>query len=215
MQQQRAVGQLDGAEQMAGNNVTVCTATIPPRTEMLQRAIESVNNQTLKPRKHIIEVDQNKIGHAAMLDQMIARVKTKYVMFLDDDDEFLPDHVELLYNKIIETDADLVYPHFRYSMNNDAGHLERFFNVEWDNKKPHQVPITWICKTSLFKELGGFSLDFDPESYKIDESGNRIGHDFLFILRLVQNGKRIVHLPKVTWIYHNDRQSTLGMPSRW
>jgi hypothetical protein len=77
------------------------------------------------------------------------------------------------------------------------------------------VPLTWICRTDVFLEAGGFSKDFDPNSYNLDEQGNRIGYDFLFILRLVQMKKKIVHLPKVTWIYHDDRLSTLGMPNRW
>jgi glycosyltransferase involved in cell wall biosynthesis len=202
---------------MVGNkaDVTVCTATIPSRTEMLQRAIESVGNQTLEPMFHIIKLDKNKIGGAAVIDSIVSEATTKYVMILDDDDEFLENHIELLYEKIEEEQADLVYPHFRYATRGDAGHLEAFFGVPWSNSNPHQVPLTWICRTDVFLEVGGFSKDFDPLSYNIDEHGNRIGYDFLFILRLVQMNKRIVHLPKVTWIYHDDRSSTLGMPNRW
>jgi glycosyltransferase involved in cell wall biosynthesis len=202
---------------MVGNraDVTVCTATIPSRAEMLERAIASVQNQTQQPIAHIVKLDENKIGGAAMIDLIASEAKTKYVMILDDDDEFLPEHIELLYAKIEEEQADLVYPHFRYATRGDGGHLEQFFNVPWDNRYPHQVPLTWICRTDVFLEMGGFSKDFDPNSYNLDEQGNRIGYDFLFILRLVQNNKRIVHLPKVTWIYHDDRISTLGMPLRW
>jgi len=202
---------------MVGNkaDVTVCTATIPRRKEMLQRAIESVKNQTLKPEAHIVKLDENKIGGAAMIDSIVAEARTKYVMILDDDDEFLPDHIESLYKKIEQEQADLVYPHFKYATRGDGGHLEKFFSVPWDNRYPHQVPLTWICRTDVFLEMGGFSKDFDPNSYNIDGEGNRIGYDYLFILRLVQNDKRIVHLPKVTWIYHDDRISTLGMPIKW
>jgi glycosyltransferase involved in cell wall biosynthesis len=196
-------------------DVTVCTATIPSRSEMLKRAITSVQNQTQQPLNHIVKLDQNKIGGAAMIDLIVNEVKTKYLMILDDDDEFLPEHIESLYSKIEEEQADLVYPHFKYATRGDGGHLEQFFNVPWDNRNPHQVPLTWICRTDVFLEAGGFSKDFDPNSYNLDEQGNRIGYDFLFILRLVQMKKKIVHLPKVTWIYHDDRLSTLGMPNRW
>jgi glycosyltransferase involved in cell wall biosynthesis len=202
---------------MVGNkaDVTVCTATIPSRAEMLERAIDSVKNQTLQPKDHIIKLDDQKQGQAAVLDSIVEEAQTKYVMMLDDDDEFLPIHIQSLYAKIEEEEADLVYPHFRYATRGDAGHLEQFFNEPWDNRYPHQVPLTWICRTDVFLDIGGFSKDYDPNSYNLDEQGNRIGHDYLFILRLVQNKKRIVHLPRVTWVYHDDRISTLGMPSRW
>jgi glycosyltransferase involved in cell wall biosynthesis len=202
---------------MAGSkvDVTVCTATIPRRTEMLQRAIASVGNQTVEPMFHIVKLDKNKEGGAAVIDSIVAEAKTKYVMILDDDDEFLENHIELLYKKIEDEQADLVYPHFKYASLGDGGHLEQFLGVPWDNRYPHQVPLTWICKTETFLEVGGFSKDFEPNSYHIDEQGNRIGYDFLFIKRMAAANKKIVHLPKVTWIYHDDRVSTLGMPIKW
>ncbi len=202
---------------MAGSSadVTVCTATISTRKDLVKRAIESVSKQTLKPLDHIVKLDHDKIGGAAMIDLIVSEAKTKYVMILDDDDEFLENHIELLYRKIEEEKADLVYPHFKYATRGDGGHLERFFSVPWDNKNPHQVPLTWICRRDTFLEMGGFSKDFDPNSFNIDDQGNRIGYDFLFIKRMAQANKKIIHLPVVTWIYHDDRISTLGMPIRW
>lgn len=196
-------------------DVTVCTATIPRRKDLLLRAIESVENQTLKPKAHIFKTDINKIGGAAMLDEIISEVETTYIAILDDDDEFLENHIEVLYNKIIEEEADLVYPHFKYAVRGDGGHLERFRGESWDNNNPHQVPITWICRKDSFLEVGGFSKDFDANSMNLDDQGNRIGYDFLFIKRLAAVNKKIIHTPEITWIYHEDRISTLGMPLRW
>jgi len=196
-------------------DVTVCTATIPTRTEMLERAVASVQNQTLKPKNHIVKLDTEKVGGAAVIDAIVEQADTKYIMPLDDDDEFLPEHVELLYNEIVKHDADLVYPHFKYASIGTGGHLEKFFNKPWDNNHPHQVPLTWICRKDAFLECGGFSTDYDPNSYNVDNEGNRIGYDFLFIKRMAAANKKIIHLPKVTWIYHDDRISTQGMPLRW
>ena len=213
----RVSGQSGGVGLMDGNkaDVTVCTATIPSRAEMLKRAIASVENQTLKPKAHIVKLDESKIGQAGVLDLIVSEVQTKYVMFLDDDDEFLPNHIEALYKKIDAEQADLVYPHFKYATRGDAGHLEKFLNKPWDNRYPHQVPITWICRKDVFLEMGGFSKDYDPNSYILDNEGNRIGNDFLFIKRMAKANKKIVHIPIVTWIYHDDRISTQGMPVRW
>lgn len=210
-------GLLDEGERMVGNkaDVTICTATIPHRKDLLLRAIESVENQTLQPQTHIIKTDVNKIGGAAMIDEIVKEAETTYIAILDDDDELLENHIEILYKKILEEKADLVYPHFKYATRGDGGHLERFRGQAWDNKNPHQVPLTWICRKDSFLECGGFSKDFDPDSMNLDEQGNRIGYDFLFIKRLAAANKKIVHTPEVTWIYHDDRVSTLGMPLKW
>ncbi len=91
-------------------DVTICTATIPTRQELLKRAIASVENQTLQPQKHLIKLDDKREGHTAMLDAMIAEATTKYIAILDDDDELLPRHIEAIYGAIEQTGADLVYP---------------------------------------------------------------------------------------------------------
>jgi len=196
-------------------DVTICTATIPVRSELLQRCIRSVENQTLQPKKHLIQVDEKREGHAAMLDAMIAQAKTKYVAILDDDDELLPKHIEAIYKCIEETDADLVYPWFKYSNLPDGGHLEMFAYQPWSNGNVHQIPITWIAKREALLEVGGFTKDFNPDSYEVDNQGNRIGHDFVMIQKLVAADKKIVHHPELTWIYHVGHPSTLGMPIRW
>lgn len=196
-------------------DVTICTATISTRTELLKRAIASVENQTLQPKKHLIKLDEKREGHPAILDAMIGQARTKYVAILDDDDELLPKHIEVIYNCIEETDADLVYPWFKYSNLPDGGHLEMFAYQPWSNGNVHQVPITWIAKREAILEVGGFSKDFDVDSYKTDNQGNRIGHDFVMIQKLVAADKKIVHHPELTWIYHVGHPSTLGMPVKW
>jgi hypothetical protein len=97
----------------------------------------------------------------------------------------------------------------------DGGHLEMFAYQPWSNGNVHQVPITWIAKREAILEVGGFSKDFDVDSYKTDNQGNRIGHDFVMIQKLVAADKKIVHHPELTWIYHVGHPSTLGMPVKW
>jgi hypothetical protein len=196
-------------------DVTIITATIPTRANLLNRAVESVKAQTLQPAHHLIMEDTKKIGGAGVLDKLLKKVTTKYVAVLDDDDELLPRHIEAIYKCITESDADLVYPWFRYQTSGNAGHLEHYFGVEWSNNHVHQVPITWIAKTLAIKRAGGFSEGYETESMNIDGSGNRIGYDFTLIQNLVAHNRIIKHHPEITWIYHDDRESTLGMPSRW
>lgn len=195
-------------------DITVITATIGSRDLLLQRAINSVKAQTLQPKHHLIKMDTHRQGGAAVIDQLLDEVTTKYVAVLDDDDEFFPNHLELCYNKIMETDADLVYPGFEYFSQRNMGHLEKHFGEPWSNDNIHQTTITTLAKTDVIREVGGYSKDWDPESFNVDGTGNRIGYDFLMVQRLAAAGKHIVHLAERTWCYHDDRASTLGMASR-
>ena len=75
--------------------------------------------------------------------------------------------------------------------NNMISHIEKIFKGEYDIAYENKNPVI------------------------LDSGGNRIGEDFLLIQRLAAHNRLIKHHPEITWIYHDDRQSTLGMPSRW
>ena len=195
--------------------ITVCTAHIPPRRELLNRAVNSVMRQTLLPENHLISVDYARRGGPGTLDAAVYGAQTKWIAILDDDDEFLPDHLATLYSVALETDADLVFSHFRYTSTGDGGHLERFRGVPFDNANPRQTTNVFLVKTDLAIEVGGFSGGFDTMGFERDNAGNRIGYDFHFVKKLAAIDAKIVHTPEVTWIYHVEHGSTLGMPNRW
>ena len=94
------------------NDITVCIPTIPPRAGFLTRALTSVLDQTLGATQIIVTSDVHREGPAALRNRMLQQVRTKYVAFLDDDDEMLPKHLELLRGCAELTGADLVYPWF-------------------------------------------------------------------------------------------------------
>lgn len=198
---------------LSSADVTVITATIPPRVGMLEKSLNSVANQTVKPMAHLVEVDLHHTGAAATRDRLLSRVDTEWVAILDDDDELLPEHLETLLNAA--EGNDLVYSHFRYSNLPDAGHLERYFNKPWSNEKPHQIAVTWLARTQSLLDIGGFSEGFDPLARNVDETGNRLGEDYWIVLKLVKANARIVHVPKVTWIYHVGHPRTQGRPDAW
>jgi hypothetical protein len=195
--------------------ITVCTPSIPTRGELLARAVRSVQNQTLKPQAHIVSIDHNRIGAPAMLDATIKAADTEWVAILADDDEFMPNHLETLWNLVTSEGADIGFTHFVYSNLGNAGHLERFRGVPFDNANPRQMTGVFLARRDLVLEVGGHSTGFDPNSYEVDESGNRIGEDFLIVRRLAAAGARFAVSPVVTWIYHVGHGNTLGMPNSW
>jgi hypothetical protein len=195
--------------------VTVCTPTIPPREHELARAIRSVAEQTVKPEAHLIMVDVHREGAPAMLDKTIRQAETEWVAILADDDELLPHHLEILWSLVTAEGADIGFTHFRFSGVDNAGHLEPFRGVPFDNDNPRQMTGVFMAKKKVLLDVGGHSRGFDPLSFEKDESGHRIGEDFALVKRLAKAGARFAVSPEVTWVYHTGHRNTLGMPDAW
>jgi len=195
-------------------SISVVIATIPGRQNYLKRAVDSVFNQTMLPDEIIIEVDNNRVGAPITRDKAINKINNKYVAILDDDDYLLPLHLELLFNTIEKEKADLVYPSWQ-NENNFVTHLDHIFGKEWNNNDVHQVPITWLAKTSSIKDVGGFSRNFDVNTSEFDEHGHRIGEDFNIIKNFVKYDKKIFHINVKTWVWNcGHTGSTQGKPDK-
>lgn len=198
--------------------ITVCIPTIPPRADMLLRAVESVTDQTLPAAAISIAVDTEKEGAPATRDRALAAVDTPYVAFLDDDDRLLSQHLSKLAYEMERTEADVVYPWFKVVGGTDPFPNKKF--KEWDSEHPHVFPVTFLASTTVIRLVGGFSRDW-AEDGMMDEEGQRAGEDYRLILRLVELGAKIVHLPEVTWQwFHNlakpkGIRNTSGRPSGW
>lgn len=196
--------------------VTVITPTIPTRGEQLGRAIRSVMNQTVKPVSHLVLPDIEKRGAAAMLDQCLRYAQSEWVAVLADDDEFLPHHLETLWNLLDETGADVAYSHFRFSNQDDAGHLERFRGQPFNYEKPRQMTGVYMGRRQLLYDIGGHQSSwFLADSYERDEEGHRMGEDYYLAKRLAAEKIPVAVTGEVTWIYHTGHKQTLGMPSAW
>jgi hypothetical protein len=196
-------------------NVTVITPTIPPRGELLNRAIRSVVSQTLQPAAHLIMADIGRVGAPKMMDDCLRHARTEWVATLADDDELLPHHLQTLTDLLENTGADIAYTHFRYSNLGNGGHLEQFRGLPFDHDNPRQMTGVFMGRRQLLLDLGGHSEGFDTESYDRDSQGNRVGEDFHLVRKLAASRTPVAVSPEVTWIYHVGHVNTLGMPSAW
>jgi glycosyltransferase involved in cell wall biosynthesis len=197
-------------------DVTVVIPSIPTRSILLQRALQSVYAQSVVPAAISVRSDQTRLGAPQNRDLAAASATTEWIAFLDDDDELEPDHLRLLLAKAEKTGADLVYPWFTVAGGTDP--FPQWENQPWRNDDPHQVPITFIVKRDAYLEVGGFSKDWDEsqgEDPGVDAEGNRAGEDYRFVLRLAAARRKIVHLPKRTWIWHHHSNNTMGLPTKW
>jgi glycosyltransferase involved in cell wall biosynthesis len=203
------------------NDITVCIATIPPRASQLRRALASVAVQTLQPAAIVVEYDHEHRGAAWTKNAAARRASTPWLAFLDDDDQFMPHHLETLHKAArvsyaLATPADVVYsipevpqsptkrdPNGRYGVPFDPDELRRRSYIQ----------TTSLIRADLFHEAGGFQLPPKPEC-PYDDWG--------LWLAMLDLGARFLHVPEVTFVWNHWGRgapgipgNTSGEPSRW
>jgi hypothetical protein len=213
-------------------DITVCIATIPPRSRELRRALASVAVQTLPPSAIVVEYDHEHTGAAATKNRAAAKADTPWLAFLDDDDQFLPDHLETLAHHVVDwlprTDPsigwspDVVYsiphcpglpgdrdPHGRYGVPFDPDELRRRSYIQ----------TTSLIRRSEFVSAGGFQL---PEGRVLADGSPCPYDDWGLWLSLLDRGARFLHVPAVTFVWNHWGRgapglpgNTSGDPSRW
>lgn len=196
--------------------VGVAIPAIPPRAEMLERALRSVTRQTWPPDQISVSIDHHGIGASANRNKALDAIDTEWVAFLDDDDEFLPMHLEKLVVCAQQTSADLVYPWFD-GINTDffrvPNEVEELVTPEGLPWTPHLhnalftqtgnfIPITVLVRTALVKEVGGFADRGSPEG--------PTNEDFDLWVKLLEAGAKFVHYPERTWRWNGHMAHTSG-----
>ena len=123
---------------------------------------------------------------------MIAR--GQYIAYLDDDNVFLPDHLDVLYKAITKHQADVVYGDRRYR--SDDPNEKRFMG-----KQSYPYDLSQI-------EQGNY-IDTSDIMHTI-QAINDIGFwdifwkrkaDWLLMVRFGKAGKKIIHVPGVITEY--------------
>jgi len=192
--------------------VAAVIPTIPPRRfGLLPHALASVWKQTYPISQVYVAVDTARHGAAITRYRALLAVNAEWAAFLDDDDEWYPQHVEHLLRCAAETGADYVFSHYDLTRTANVfatpeqpnGH----FGKPFDNTHPHHTTMTVLVRTDLAKRVGFTSR---PEG---DEAG---GEDWRFTLGCVEAGAKIVHLPEMTWFWrHHQPFNTSGREDRW
>lgn len=186
--------------------VTVVTPTIPPRYSELGRAIRSVAQQTRPPEAHLIACDHRAEGQVAIRNRVLPVIDTEWIAFLDDDDEFLPHHLEALVSCAVDSRADLVYPWFHVEGGVDPlGAFGKPFDPQ-SLREANYIPITHLCRTELAQEA---LFPLCPDEWHDEGCA-----DWGFLLRLLDLGASFVHLPDRTWVWHHWSGNTSGRPWR-
>jgi glycosyltransferase involved in cell wall biosynthesis len=182
------------------DTVGVAIPAIPPRSNLLQRAVGSVLQQTYPVTQLSISVDHERLGAAGNRQRALDGITTDWTAFLDDDDAFMPEHVAKLLDFAHQMNADYVFSWFEVVAGYDP--FPQHFGKKYDVTAPHHTTITVLVKTELAKSVG-----FRP-------AGGG-GEDWDFTLRCIEAGATIEHLPERTWWWFHNTSNTSGRPDRW
>jgi glycosyltransferase involved in cell wall biosynthesis len=200
-----------GVVEQTFGDVTIIIPHIstPTREAMLARAVNSIKRQTVQPREVFVMHDTEHEGASILRNRMLTEVQTKWVAFLDDDDELLPSHLATLLNYARNDDYDVLYPGCRVY---DHRGLEIPRRMEWGRflqpfdaellRLTSYIPVTSLVRTELAQRS-----EFKPPQ-------NSIYDDWGFYLKLLDMGARFKHVPQITWNWHHHGHNSSGLASR-
>jgi glycosyltransferase involved in cell wall biosynthesis len=187
--------------------VVVVIPSIPTRAHLLDRALLSVRNQQRVVDRVVVAVDHGREGAARTRQRALRGASgSDWVFFLDDDDEWLPSHVEVLLAAADESGADYVYSWFETVPGGHDPFPPFFFSDPWDDTQPRHTTMNVAVRTQLALDVG-----FTPPT-----DGATCGNeDWRFTLGCMARGAKIHHVPQRTWLWHHDSNNTSGLPDRW
>lgn len=211
--------------------VAVCVPTIPNRRDQLDRALLSVDRQSITSDVTLtanVVVDDDGDGAAVTRNRAwrLTDENIDWIAFLDDDDEFRPNHIQACLNHARDNDADLVYPWF--NIHNHGGgdisqndplrvpvgnHYVSPYGVTFNDALKHElmtrnnfIPITVLVKRSYLDKVGGFPI---PGT---DEWSEDCCEDWGLWRRLLSADATFSHLPRRTWVWNWHGKNTSGKP---
>jgi teichuronic acid biosynthesis glycosyltransferase TuaG len=131
----------------------------------------------------------------------VAAASGKYIAFLDGDDIWFPNKLELQLSVLEQQDVDLVFSDGFICLNNDLNSREHTFQITqkvFDRKdlelfyRQNQVPTsTVLCAKAAFEKAGGF--DEEPEVQNCE--------DYLLWVRMIDKGVRMYGLDENLILY--------------
>lgn len=185
--------------------IAMVIPSIPVRTELLMRALQSVVAQTILPSQISVAFDCDREGAGPTRTRALrAATGAEWVAFMDDDDTLLEHHLETLYCTALEQEADVVWPWFRVVGGSDPIACNR--GKQWDSANPHTFPITALVRNELAQQC------YFPKPL----SGHGCsGEDFDYWMQLDRLGAKFHHIATPTWNWHHGDHNSAGMPNRW
>lgn len=196
--------------------ITVLTATIPGREDYLERAMASVRNQkTHTPfvKQHLVIATDGAMGYANhgrdiwdtshhntehAYNLLAHAVDTEWMHLLDDDNYFLPHHMETIRGHLEH--ADVCYSRAVVENNTNPNHTRSHANLNGASRDDilrlfangNVLDQSCAIRTEMWRKVGGFQYDSNTRGRWPDQ-------DLWY--RLADVGARFVHIPEDTWVF--------------
>lgn len=184
-------------------DVSAVIASIPTRGDLLGEALKGVYDQIHPVRETCVAVDTQRLGAPANRQVALEIASSTWVAFCDDDDWWLPQHIQALLDCAERENADYVFSWFVRAQGGDPlGH----FGKPFDPAVPHHTTITTLVRRELAQTVG-----FTPKP----DDQICSNEDFRFTLDCIAAGAKIVHHPEETWVWRRHSGNTSGRVDRW
>lgn len=184
--------------------ITVAIACHPARMSsgLFNRALASVNAQTLQPEAIVVVNDKGAQGAGWTRQQVLQLVNTEWIAWLDTDDWWETEHLAKLVAVAASTEA--VYAFSWFHGPDPLGH----FGLPFDPCRPHHTTMNVLVRTDIAKEVGFPASEGPPFS----------NEDWAFITGVAklccERGLKMVHLAERTWTYYQQGQNSSGLPGQ-
>jgi glycosyltransferase involved in cell wall biosynthesis len=164
---------------------------------------EIAKHSEIIAKSSIIHHENNK-GIAAARRTALEAAKGEYILFVDSDDYIEADMVELLYNKALEVDADMVFCSYQNEYSNNTSkifHVKPMVNKVELVKNAFSYPSFW---NKMFKReimtLNRLEI----------QNGINYGEDLSIVPQLIYHSKTFafVEKPLYHYIHYNTNSST-------
>lgn len=163
--------------------ITVITPTIEGRGDLFAECVASVRAAGLP---HLIELDDTHAGPAAVRNRLLERVRTPWVLPLDDDDLLYPQYPTLV-KPHLRPGVDVLYTAWELTGADDPKPKPGPFDAD-ALRRSNFIPVTACIRARALRQVGGYPVDADLE-------------DHALWVRLLDAGYQFRYLPIVAWTY--------------
>lgn len=208
-------------------------------SQWIERAVVSVVNQTLHPNEFFVVndgsrpeerarlasladrygfviLDKENGGQGSARNHGVAHSNSEYICFLDQDDFFLPDHLERLYAFVVGRGENFGFAYGSYDLADAQGvvHVENDLVRNQGHLHPPSrdliqlfgrnlsiLPSASIISTRAFQAAGGFDVQF--RGYEDDD----------LFSRMILQGFEYAFLPEAVYVWCQHKGSTTWSPT--
>ncbi len=145
---------------------------------------------------------EKKSGISVASNYAIRMANGRYIAFLDHDDELSPDALEVSWNTIAKTDAEILYSD-EDKIDESNYHYDPYFKPDWSpdllmNKM--YIGHLSIYDKKVLDDIGGLRCEYDG------------AQDYDLALRATDKKRIITHIPKVLYHWRASHTSTAQNP---